>query len=178
MEKVNIVGVDPSLRSTGIAILSFDTEKKIISVPHHCQVLVNPQKYTGKDAILNMLEMMQNTYNHFPEYQNADAYIIESPGIMYNKNWSSSTLSLISHVAGGAAVVFGIEKVHLFRPNEWNKNRRKEVTHHNTTTYLSDPETWEFCCTLKSDKYIEHILDAVSLALFRLRNQYWEETEQ
>jgi hypothetical protein len=177
MEIVNIVGVDPSLRSTGLAILTYDCEKKPISSPHHCQVLVNPQKYTGKDAILNMLEMMQNTYREHEEYQNADAYLIESPGIMFNKTWSSSTLSLISHVAGGAVVVFGIEKVHLFRPNEWNKNRKKEVTHNHTIAQLGDPETWEFCSTLKSDKYIEHVLDAASIALFWLKNQYWEEKE-
>lgn len=177
METVNIVGVDPSLRATGLAILTYNTEKKVIYEPHDCQVLVNPQKYTGKDAILNMLEMMQKAFQENENYQKADAYIIESPAVIFNKAWSSSTISLISHVSGGAAVVFGIEKVHLFRPNEWNKNRRKEVTHNHTIAQLGDPENWDFYHTLKSDKYIEHILDAASMGLFWLRTQYWEEHE-
>lgn len=125
-----------------------------------------------------MLEMMQAAYQGHKEYQNADAYLIESPSVIFNKLWSSSTLSLLAHVAGGAAVVFGIEKVYLFRPNEWNKNRKKEVTHNNTIAHLKDPEHWDFCSTLKSDKYIEHVLDAASIALYWLRTQYWEENEE
>lgn len=177
MEQVKIIGIDPSLRSTGISTLSYDTEKKIIYPPHDCQVLVNPQKFKGKDAILNMLEMLQDTFDENEIYQNADAYIIESPAVMFNKAWSSGTMALIAHISGGAAVIFGLEKVHLFRPNEWNKNRKKEVTHAQTIKELGDPETWDFYKTLKSDKYIEHVLDAASMALFWMKSQYWEDEE-
>ena len=173
-EKVKILGIDPSLRNTGLALLNFNTETKKISVTD-CQVLVNPQKYKGKDAILNMLEMMQNSLDENVHYNDCDAYLVESPPVMFNKNWALGTISLISHVAGGAIVVFGIERVHIFRPNEWNKSRKKEVTHAATISEIGDPETWDFCETLKNDKLIEHVLDAASIALFWLKHQYWDE---
>ena len=178
MEKIKIIGIDPSLRATGIAALTYDNEKKILTPPHDCQVLVNPAKFTGKDAILNMLEMMRDAFDSNENYQTADAYIIESPAVMFNKAWSSGTMALIAHISGGAAVIFGIEKVHLFRPNEWNRNRKKEVTHAKTIKEIGDPEHWDFCETLKSDKYIEHVLDAASMALFWIKHQYWEEDEE
>lgn len=178
MELVNILGVDPSLRSTGLALLSYDTEKKITYAPRECQVLVNPPKYKGKDAILNMLEMMNEAFAKNEQYQKADSFIIESPSVIFNKAWSAGTMSLISHVAGGAIVVFGINKVQIFRPNEWNKNRKKEFTHNQTQAVLGNPESWDFCETLKSDKYIEHVLDAASLALYWLKTQYWEDSDE
>jgi hypothetical protein len=94
---------------------------------------------------------------------------------MFNKLWSSGAVASIAHVSGGCVALLGIEKCHLFRPNEWNKNRKKEVTHSQTISLLGDPDSWHYEKRIKSEKYMEHLLDAVSMALFWIRSNYIEE---
>jgi hypothetical protein len=178
MEKVKILGVDPSLRNTGLAIVTYNSElpasdSKAFEVSH-CQVLVNPQKYTGTEAILNMLDMI---YEESKKecYQNVETVLVESPSVMFNKGWAGGAISSIAHISGGAVALLGIEKSHLFRPNEWNKNRKKEVTHTNTVNFLGNPDLWHYEKRVKSEKFMEHILDAASLALWYLKNNYLEE---
>lgn len=178
MEKVRILGVDPSLRNTGLAIVTYDssipvTDPKAFTASH-CQVLVNPAKYTGTDAILNMLDML-NACSELPCYQDVDNVIIESPAIMFNKTWSGGAISSIAHISGGAVALLGIEKAHLFRPNEWNKTRKKDVTHNQTASILGSPDTWHYEKRVKSEKFMEHILDAASMALFWIKSNYLEE---
>ena len=178
MQLVKILGVDPSLRNTGMGLLTYNTEiapsdPKAYKVSN-CQTLCNPAKYTGVDAILNMMDLMYQE-SLKSAYQDSETVLIESPPIMFNKNWSGGTVSLISHVAGGAVPIFGLEKSYLFRPNEWNKNRKKEVTHQNTIDILGNPNDWHFEKRVKSDKNMEHILDAVSMALWWIRTHYVEE---
>ena len=177
MEKVRILGVDPSLRNTGISVVTYNselpiTDQKAFSV-ESCQVLSNPAKYTGKDAIMNMLDMM------FEEsqkacYKDLDAVLVESPPIMFNQSWSGGTISSIAHISGGAVVVFGIQKAHIFRPNEWNKSRKKEVTHNQTIAFLGNSDTWGYEKRVKSEKLMEHILDAASMALWWIKSNYLE----
>lgn len=178
MEKVRVLGVDPSLRNTGLAIVTYNTELPVSDVKaftvEHCQVLVNPQKYTGTDAILNMLDMLCECANE-KAYQDVDDVIIESPAIMFNKTWSGGTISSIAHISGGAVALFGIEKAHLFRPNEWNKTRKKEITHNQTVGILGDYNLWHYEKRLKSEKYLEHVMDAASMALWWIKSNYLEE---
>ena len=178
MEKVKILGIDPSLRNTGLAVVTFDTElgvkdPKAFTVSH-CQVLVNPQKFTGTDAILNMLDMM-NDCAALTCYQEVDCVLVESPPAMFNKKFSSSVVASIAHVSGGAVALFGIEKGHLFRPNEWNRNRKKDVTHASTVDFLGNPDNWHYEKRVKSEKFMEHILDAASMALWWIKTNYVEE---
>ena len=176
MEKVRILGVDPSLRNTGMAIVTYNSElppSEAFSVSH-CQVLVNPAKYTGTDAILNMLDMIHEEACK-DCYQEVDTVIIESPPVMFNKAWSAGTISSIAHVSGGAVALLGIEKAHLFRPNEWNKNRKKEITHNQTLSFLGNADTWHYEKRVKSEKYMEHVLDAASMALWWIKNNQFEE---
>lgn len=172
MEKVRILGIDPSLRNSGLAIVEYDSEKKTL-LPIHCQTLVNPQKFTGKDAILNMLDMLHEE-GQKECYAKVDQVIIESPAVIFNKAWSAGTMASIAHISGGAAVCFDLKKVFFFRPNEWNKNRKKEVTHSQTVSLLGDPDKWHFEKRVKAEKHMEHILDAASLALFWIKNQFME----
>jgi len=178
MEKIQILGVDPSLRNTGLAIVTYNTEKnpmdpKAFEVSH-CQVLVNPQKYTGTEAILNMLDMLYGESQKHA-YSEVDTVLVESPPIMFNKSWSGGTVSSIAHISGGAVAIFGIQKSHLFRPNEWNKTRKKEVTHNQTKTFLGDPDSWHYEKRVKSEKFMEHILDSVSMGLWWIKSNYIEE---
>lgn len=178
MEKVRVLGVDPSLRNTGLVVLTYNTELGIDDpkafVTSHCQVLVNPQKYKGTEAILNMLDMI-NEESKKNCYQEIDTVIVESPAIMFNKNISSSVVASLAHISGGAVALFGIDKAHLFRPNEWNKTRKKDVTHNNTVALLGSPDDWHYEQRVKSEKYMEHILDASSMCLWWIRSNYDEE---
>lgn len=178
MEKVSILGVDPSLRNTGLAVVTYNsafptTDKRAFEVKA-AQVLVNPQKYTGTEAILNMLDMI-NEESQKDCYRDVDTVIIESPAIMFNKNISSSVVSSIAHISGGAVACMGIEKSRLFRPNEWNKTRKKEVTHSQTIAFLGSPDDWHYEKRVKSEKHMEHILDAVSMALWWIKCNYLED---
>jgi hypothetical protein len=177
MEHVKILGVDASLRNTGLCIVSYNSElppddPKAFAVSH-CQVVVNPAKYKGTDAILHMLDMM-STEAKKPCYQEIDNVIVESPPVMFNKTWGAGTISSIAHISGGSAVIFGIEKSYLFRPNEWNKSRKKEQTHARTIDFLGDPDFWHYEQRVKSEKYMEHILDAASMALWWIKSNYVE----
>lgn len=178
MEKVRILGIDPSLRNTGLAVVTYNSELPLNDpksfVVSDCQVLVNPQKYTGTEAILNMLDMMSEESKK-PCYSDVDTVIIESPAIMFNKNISSSVVASLGHISGGAVALFGIEKAHLFRPNEWNRSRKKDLTHARTVEFLGNPDNWHYEKRVKSEKFMEHILDAVSMGLWWIKSNYIEE---
>lgn len=178
MEKVRILGVDPSLRNTGLAIVTYNTElpssDPAAFTVSHCQVLVNPAKYTGTEAILNMLDMIQQ--EALKEcYKNVDNVLVESPPVMFNKNWSGGAIASIAHISGGAVAFFGLDKAHLFRPNEWNKTRKKEVTHNQTIGFLGNADKWHYEQRIKSEKYMEHALDAASMALWYIKSNYLED---
>ena len=178
MEKVKILGVDPSLRNTGLAIVTYNTElppsdPKAFETTH-CQVLVNPAKYTGTEAILNMLDMIYDE-SQKECYREVETVLVESPPVMFNKTWSAGTVSSIAHVAGGAVAILGIHKAHLFRPNEWNKTRKKEITHNQTIAFLGSADDWHYEKRVKSEKFMEHVLDAASMALWWIKSNYLEE---
>ncbi len=178
MEKIIILGVDPSLRNTGMSVVTYNTElpssdPKAFSVSH-CQVLVNPQKYKGTEAILNMLDMISEEAVK-QCYNIPDTVLVESPPVMFNKSWSGGAIASIAHISGGAVALLGIEKAHLFRPNEWNKTRKKEITHNQTIAFLGNPDTWHYEKRVKSEKFMEHILDATSMALWWIKSNYLEE---
>ena len=178
METIKILGIDPSLRNTGLSVVSFNTEKgandPTAFSAKHCQVLVNPAKFTGKDAILNMLDMLFECSKQ-ECYQDVDNVIVESPALMFNKAWAAGTISSIAHISGGAVALFGIEKAHIFRPNEWTKTRKKEITHGQTIAFLGNPDTWHYEKRVKAEKFMEHILDSTSMALWWIKNNYLEE---
>lgn len=178
MEEVKILGIDPSLRNTGLAIVTYNSE---LPVDHpnlfkvsHCQTLVNPQKYKGTEAILNMIDMMSDE-SLKDCYNNVENVLVESPPIMFNKNWSGGTIASIAHVSGAAIAIFGVNKSYLFRPHEWNKMRKKEITHAQTIAILGDVDTWHFEKPVKNEKYLEHILDAASIALWWIKSNYLDE---
>lgn len=172
MEKVKILGVDPSLRNTGLAIVSYNTETKKYSVSN-CQVLVNPQKFKGKDAIFSMLDMIK-TESEKTCYKEVNKILVESPSVMFNAAWAQNTISSIAHISGGALAIFGLENTLLFRPSEWNRAKKKEVTHNICQATLGNPEDWHFEKNIKNDKFLEHILDAASMALWYIKENYVE----
>lgn len=174
MEIVKILGCDPSTRHTGLAVVQYNCESGAFLV-ERCQTISTPQKYKGKDAILCMLDMIKEESKH---YEDVDTVIIESPVMLFGKCNNSSIIS-IAHVSGGAAALLGLEKTYFFRPSEWNRCRKKEVTHKKMMEWLGDPaENWNFKKNVKSDSKLEHILDAASMALFFIRHEYIEENDE
>lgn len=178
MEKVKILGVDPSLRFTGLALIEYNTElapndPEAYAIKH-CQVLVNPQKYKGKEALYNMIDMLYEA-SQKPCYASCDNVIIESPSTMFSKTFAISTLSMLAHVSGATIGIFGAEKSYLFSPVEWNRRTKKEVTHNRTVAFLGTPDNWGYEKRVKSDKHMEHILDAASMALWWVKSNYVEE---
>src|SRR5690348_6126325 len=178
MEKTKVLGVDPSLRNTGLAIVEYNNELPL-NHPEafkvlNAQVLVNPAKFTGTEAILHMIDMINDECKK-ECYQSCAEVIVESPAIMFNKTWSGGTISSIAHISGASVALFGVEKSHIFRPNEWNKTRKKEVTHNQTIAVLGSPDKWHYEKRVKSEKYMEHILDATSMALWWIKSNYLED---
>lgn len=169
MEKIRVLGIDPALRNTGIGIVEYNTEDQTYKV-HSCQVITNPMKYKATAAILNMLDLLMEVAEK-PCYSEVDAICIESPAILFNKNFSGGALIGLAHITGGCAVAFDLQKTFLFRPNEWNKTRKKEITHRKTVGILGDPDSWGYAKRVTTATGMEHILDAVSMALFYIQNE-------
>jgi len=181
MEILRVLGVDPSLRNTGLSVVTYNTEKSLKDPTafkvEHCQVLVNPQKFTGTEAILNMIDMI-NDASKLPCYRDVDHVIVESPAAMYNPKFPTSVVAALGHISGAAVALMGIEKGHLYRPSEWNKTRKKDVTYNLTEAFLGEHTSWQFEKPIKSAKLLEHILDATSMALWWIKANYIDEVEE
>lgn len=173
-EVVRVLGIDPSLRNTGVSIVSYNSESGFFNKPSHCQVLVNPPKYKGTEAILNMLDMIEEMSKQ-DCYKNVDAVIVESPPAIFNSKFPTSTLATLGHISGGAVALLGLSKSYLFKPTEWNKSRKKDVTHTRTIAELGNSDEWHYEVRVKSEKYMEHILDATSMALWWIKENYVDE---
>lgn len=180
MEIVKVLAIDPSLRSTGMAVINYNTEKdpgdpSAFKVTD-CQVVVNPMKYKKKDAIINMIDML-NFEASKPCYNNMDAVLIEGPPAIFRQNasWAAGIVACIAHISGACVALFGIEKAYLFNPLDWNRRKSKEVTHANTQMFLGSCDTWKFEKNVRSPKYYEHVLDAASMGLWFIRQNYISE---
>lgn len=169
MEVIRVLGIDPALRNTGLAIVEYNTETEEYKT-HSCHVVVNPKSYKASAAILNMLDLLMEI-SEKEQYQKVDAICIESPAILFNKNFSGGALIGLAHITGGCAVAFDLQKTYLFRPNEWNKTRKKEITHARTVGILGDPNGWGYHKRVTTATGMEHILDAASLALFYIQQE-------
>lgn len=172
MAIVKVLGVDASLRFTGLAVVSYDTKKSTADPEaysvNHCKTLVNPPKYKSTDAILNMIDMIQEE-SQKSCYMEPETVIVESPPLMFNKDWGAGTISLIAHISGASIALFGVERGYLFQPSQWNGKKKKIVTHTNAEVFLGSHENWHYEKKLRSEKQAEHILDAASMALWWIR---------
>jgi hypothetical protein len=160
-----IVGIDPGLRFTGIAQLLYDTQSKEVKI-EKCDLLKNPPKYKGLEGIVHMMELLLGAKSHFSE---GEKYIIESPTAIFHAAFASGSLMSVCHVSGAAAIIFGLDKIRLTRPNEWNYGKKKEKTHLLTQDILGSYLNWPCLKKIKAEVQYEHILDAASMALWYAR---------
>lgn len=170
METVEVIGVDPSLRFTGVAKVTYNTETKDFAVSG-CQVLTNKAALKGTEAIAYMLELVEGVASE-PEFLEAEDVVVESPVMPFHAKFQGSSMISVAHIAGGAAALFGIDRVKLYRPTEWNRAKKKEVTHFNTQQLLGPWETWRWRFAVRRKDQVEHVLDAVSMALWYIKEKY------
>ncbi len=172
MEIIQVVGVDPSLRFTGIAKVSYNTETAKFSVSC-CQVIQNKTTLKGTEAIVEMLNRLEKVAQT-PEMQESDIATIESPVVPFNLGFQASSMISVAHIAGGASALFGIEKTKLYRPSEWNRSKKKEVTHALVQQALGSWQTWGWSVVARRKDHIEHVLDAVSMAYYHIQKNFVE----
>lgn len=169
MEIVKVLGVDPGLRFTGLSVVEYNTETQKWKVKG-CQIIKVPPTIKGTEAILEMLDRIEGAMCEL--YREVDMAVIESPPAPFNRLIAMGGLLSVAHISGGASVLFGLSKSRLVRPAEWNKKRKKEDTHKKTQELLGSIDSWEFIEKVKNKDQLEHVLDAASMAVFWIQNQY------
>ncbi len=173
MEIVEVIGIDPSLRYTGIAKVTYNSEKNSFKVSD-CQVIQNKTTLKSTEAIKHMLESIEDLASA-PEFCAASDVVVESPVMPFVQKFQGSSMIMVAHIAGGAASLFGLDRVKLYQPAQWNRRKKKEETHKNTQEILGNWNTWGFRVVPKNKAHVEHVLDAASMALYHIQQQYIEE---
>lgn len=166
--QISVLGIDPSLRNTGFAVVTYDITNGVFLPPERCQIITNPASFKGTNAILNMLEAIKEVADS-GIYKDVDQVIVESPAALFNPKFPAGALISIAHISGGACCLFGIDKTFLVRPVEWNRNRRKEKSIAATQETLGLKDTWLSTKKIKSEKHWEHIIDAAGMATWWLK---------
>lgn len=172
MELIEVIGVDPSLRFTGIGKVSYNTETNKFAVSC-CQVIQAKTTLKGTDKISDMLMKIQLA-SADTGFIDVPHVIVESPVMPFYANFQASSMISVGHIAGGCAALFGCERVKLFRPSAWNHSQKKEKTHRLTQAILGPWDTWQWSVAVKRKEQIEHVLDAVSMALWYLQDNFLE----
>lgn len=173
MEIVRIAGIDPGLRFTGYGIVNFDLEKDEIWVTH-CGLIKTPAKIKGIDAILHMRDELDELEEK-ECFESCDNIVIEMPAAIYSKKFSSGALLPVACVAGCAFKTFDKEKIVPVYPAVWNERKKKEKTKILTEEVVGSYDTWDYDYMPKAKAQFEHIVDAVSMALWYMRLNYLQE---
>lgn len=170
MEIVRILGIDPSLRNTGFVILEYNLETKHL-LTSKCGVLKSSNaKFKGLDAVKDMLRQIAEL-SEKEGFKNVDDVVVEFPMYFFNASFANAPLLSVAGIAGGSAIIFGVDKTLLVTPAEWNQRKKKEVTHKRVVATLGDIEEWNFLKKPSKGSF-EHILDAAGIALWLLNTKY------
>jgi len=171
-EIVRILGIDPSLRNTGLAIVQWHSETKQFKVMA-CQTIKCPPNFKGNLAILEMIGRLAEAC-HSDDYLTCDFTVIESPAVNFNPRIPRGTMINVAHIAGAAAMLFN-GTCSIVKPSEWNKGRQKEKSAYWTEKILGPTKEWEYIGKKKRGKLVdEHQIDAAGLALWFIRENYLE----
>lgn len=173
MEIVRIAGIDPGLRFTGYGIVNYDSEKNEIWVSN-CGLIKTPAKIKGIDAILHMRDQLDEVAKR-ECFDACDHVVIEMPAAIYSKTFSSGALLPVACVAGCAFKTFDKEKIIPVYPAVWNEHKKKDKTRALTEEIVGDYESWLYDDMPKAKPQFEHIIDAVSMALWYMKMNYLEE---
>lgn len=170
MEIIEVIGIDPSLRHTGIAKVIYNLEKNTFSAVN-CTVVNCPPKFKGLDAIKYSLEKIEDIASEAC-YSDACQVVIESPPNVFNPKFPVINFIQCAHIVGGAAALFGLDRSTFCAPINWNK-KNKAQAHINCFKQLGEWKEWNFtqkpCAST-----MEHIIDAVCIAFWYINKEYIE----
>lgn len=173
MEIVRIAGIDPGLRFTGFGVVNYNNETNEIWVSN-CGVLKTPQAIKGIEAILYMRDRIEEIEKR-DCFQSCDHIVIEMPAAIYSKNFSSGALLPVACISGCAFSIFDKDKIVPVYPSVWNETRKKDKTRAITEKIVGNHTDWNYDEMPKAKPQFEHIIDAVSMALWYMRMNYLEE---
>lgn len=164
------MGIDPSLRNSGVACLNWNSETNEIWVTN-CAVLRTPAKIKGLDAIYYMINEIKK-FCERPGIMDCDHAIIEFPAAFYNPKFSAGTMSPLSGIAGAAYTLLNDfednPKAELVYPTVWNKRKNKQKTSQIITQLVGEVADWHFDEPVKNPKLFEHVIDAVGMCYYVL----------
>jgi Holliday junction resolvasome RuvABC endonuclease subunit len=170
MEIVRVLGIDPSLRNTGFAILSYNLETKELTTSK-CGVLKTVStKHKGLDGVKEMLNRITEL-STIEGFFDVDDVVVEFPMYFFNADFANYPLLAVAGIAGGAASIFGTSRTLLVTPSEWNQRKKKEVNQKKTEASLGEITTWNFLSKPKKGD-LEHIYDAAGMALWFINIKY------
>lgn len=173
-EHLRIVAVDPSLRSTGVAVLNWNSETNQIWVTN-CAVLRTPVKYKKLEAIYYMIGLIKE-FSEKEEIVACDQAVVEFPAAFYNPKFSTGTLSPLSAISGAAySFLNDFEKeprAEMIYPTVWNKARNKRKTKDIIEELVGDQAHWQFDQAVKNPNMYEHVIDALGMAYYILERDY------
>lgn len=173
MEVVKIAGVDPGLRFTGYGSVNYNTETNEIWVDN-CGLLKTPAKFKGIDAILYMRDQLKEISSK-ECFSKSDHIVVEMPAAIYSKSFSSGSLLPVAAISGCVFSLLDPKKIIPVYPAVWNEHKRKEKTKILTEETLGSHENWSYESIPKAKGQFEHIIDAVSMALWYMRLNYLEQ---
>lgn len=170
MEIVRIGGFDPGLRFTGYGIVNFNTETNEIWVSN-CGIAKTPQKFKGLEAILIMNDKLEEITKR-ECFEACDNVIVEMPAAVYFNKFSSGALLPVAAVAGSLFSMIDHKQLIPVYPSVWNRGKKKEATTAMTESILGDYSDWLYDDIPKAKPQFEHIIDAVSMALWYIKLNY------
>jgi hypothetical protein len=175
MHKINIMGIDPSLRNTGYCMLIYDKETETMEL-QHCGILKNPRyNNKGTEAIKNMIGLVKGLLEE--EWaQTCKHVVIESPLKAFWAGYQAGALIGVAHIAGAAAAYASLERVTLVYPGDWNGRQKKEKTQLRIQDMFGDCDTWDFETKVNEADY-EHVIDAVGMCYWLLETLYLKEDD-
>ena len=169
MAKLKILGVDPGVRNLGFGVLEYDDESEQIVVKD-CGVLKVPVKFKGNEALLYMKNELAELFGT-GLFKDVNKLSVEVPRASFGsiQAWA---LIPIGVVAGFVMSYFEVDDIAVCSPSEWNKAKKKDKTHDLLQKELGDISQWGFYYEPKNAKHKEHVLDAIGIALWHLKQEY------
>jgi hypothetical protein len=158
------------VRNLGFGVIEYDEEADSALI-NRCGILKVPTKFKGNDALMYMKDQLSLLFetNPFPDINHV---VIEIPRAIFGANFNVSSIIPVGVVGGMLATYFDTEKVTLANPSEWNRGRKKDKTLERIMSIYGDFDEWDFIERPKNKVHLEHIVDAIGMAHWKLSQFY------
>jgi len=169
-EIIRIAGFDPGLRFTGYGVVNYDTEKNEIWVSN-AGLAKKKSTVKGIDGLSYMKTLLRDVTNR-ECFADCDKIVVEVPAAVFFKNFSAGALIPVAVVSGMILQMFDNDRLIPVYPASWNGGRKKDNVKHRTYQIVGPHEDWLFDDAPRVESQFEHIIDAVSMALWCLETKY------